>query len=251
VTADWNASAYDRVADPQARWGAEVLARLSLDGEETVLDAGCGTGRVTEQLLARLPRGRVVAIDQSGPMLQEARVRLAGYGDQVAYVQADLGRPLPIAEPVDAILSTATFHWVPDHDALFANLAAVLRPAGWLVAQCGGAGNIARFIEVAGSVDPAFTRNTHNFQTAEATAARLERAGFVEIRAWLSDAPTQFEPGAPFEAFLETVCLRAHVATLAPEDREPFVRAVAERMPEPILDYVRLNIVARRAGSAG
>jgi trans-aconitate 2-methyltransferase len=249
MTADWNATAYDRVADPQARWGAEVLARLPLDGDETVLDAGCGTGRVTEQLLARLPRGRVVALDQSAPMLAEARTRLAGYGDQVDYVQADLGRPLPLAKPVDAILSTATFHWVPDHEALFANLGAVLRPGRWLVAQCGGAGNIARFIEVAGSIDPAFTRNPHNFQTAEATAERLERSGFVDIRTWLSDAPTPFEPGAPFEAFLETVCLRAHVATLAPEAREPFVKAVAERMPEPVLDYVRLNIVARRAGS--
>jgi trans-aconitate 2-methyltransferase len=247
MTADWNATAYDRVADPQARWGAEVLARLSLAGDETVLDAGCGTGRVTEQLLARLPEGHVVALDQSAPMLAEARTRLASYGEQVAYVQADLGQPLPLAEPVDAILSTATFHWVPDHDALFANLAAVVRPRGWLVAQCGGAGNIAGFIAVAASIDPDFTRNPHNFQTAEATAERLERSGFVDIRTWLSDAPTAFEPGEPFEAFLETVCLRAHVATLAPEAREPFVKAVADRMPEPVLDYVRLNIVARRA----
>ena len=251
MTADWNATAYDRVADPQARWGAEVLARLSLAGDETVLDAGCGTGRVTEQLLARLPEGHVVALDQSAPMLAEARTRLASYGEQVAYVQADLGQPLPLAEPVDAILSTATFHWVPDHDALFANLAAVVRPGGWLVAQCGGAGNIAGFIAVAASIDPDFTRNPHNFQTAEATAERLERSGFVDIRTWLSEAPTAFEPGEPFEAFLETVCLRAHVATLPPEAHEPFVKAVADRMPEPVLDYVRLNIVARRAGTAG
>ena len=248
MTADWNASAYDRVADPQARWGAEVLERLPLEGEETVLDAGCGTGRVTELLLEKLPRGSVVALDQSGPMLTEARARLARFGERVEYVQADLGRPLPLPVPVDGVLSTATFHWVLDHDALFANLAAVLRPGGWLVAQCGGAGNIARFIEVASSVDPAFTRNPHNFQTAEATAVRLEQSGFTDIRAWLSEAPTRFEPGAPLEAFLETVCLRAHVATIAPEAREPFVRAVAARMPEPVLDYVRLNIVARRAG---
>ena len=137
---------------------------------------------------------------------------------------------------------------MPDHDALFANLAAVLRPGGWLVAQCGGFGNIARFIAVAASIDPTFTRNEHNFQTPEATTARLERSGFDEIRTWLSDAPTPFEPGAPLEAFLATVCLRRHLDGLEPSKREPFVRAVAERMPEPVLDYVRLNIVARRAG---
>jgi trans-aconitate 2-methyltransferase len=245
-TTDWNATSYDRVADPQTRWGAEVLERLPLAGDEVVLDAGCGTGRVTELLLDRLPQGRVIALDASAAMLAEARGRLARFGDQVEFVQADLGKPLPLAPPVDAILSTATFHWVPDHDALFANLAPVLRPGGWLVAQCGGFGNIATMLEVARSVDPRFSRE-HNFQTAEATADRLALNGFVDIRTWLSDAPTRFEPGAPFEAFLETVCLRTFLAELQPDARERFVHAVAERMPEPVLDYVRLNIVARRA----
>ena len=247
TTTDWNAASYDRVANPQARWGAEVLMRLPLAGDERVLDAGCGTGRVTQLLLTRVPRGEVVALDASGAMLEEARRRLAPYGERVSYVHADLGQPLPIDEPVDAILSTATFHWIPDHDALFANLAAVLHPGGRLVAQCGGFGNIARFIEVASSVDPNFTRNQHNFQTPEATAHRLERSGFVEIRTWLSPAPTRFNPGEPFEAFLATVCLRTHLAGIPEPEREPFVRAVAARMREPVLDYVRLNITARRA----
>ena len=56
---DWDARTYDRVADPMTRWGAAVLDRLALDGDERVLDAGCGTGRVTEALAERLPRGRV------------------------------------------------------------------------------------------------------------------------------------------------------------------------------------------------
>jgi trans-aconitate 2-methyltransferase len=246
---DWNATSYDRVADPQTRWGAEVLERLPLAGDETVLDAGCGTGRVTELLLARLPRGRVVAVDFSAAMLAQARERLAAFGDRVTYAEADLGRPLPIGEPVDAVLSTATFHWVPDHDALFENLAAVLKPGGWLVAQCGGFGNIARFLRVAREVHPGF-RRVHNFQTAEATAARLEASGFDDVSTWLSEAPTRFEPGAPFEAFLETVCLRTFIDELPPGEREPFVRAVAARMPEPVLDYVRLNITARRRAAA-
>jgi len=248
MSTDWNAASYDKVADPQVRWGAEVLERLALQGDELVLDAGCGTGRVTELLAERLPNGAVVALDQSATMLGEARRRLARFGDRVGFVQADLGRQLPIDPKVDAILSTATFHWVSDHDALFANLAAVLRPGGRLVAQCGGFGNIARFIDVASAVDPAFVRNTHNFQTAEATAARLEREGFVEIRTWLSDAPTPFASTEELEAFIATVCLRVHLAQLPEVRRAPFVREVAARMPERVLDYVRLNITARRAG---
>jgi len=247
MTNDWNAASYDKVADPQVRWGMEVLERLPLHGDERVLDAGCGTGRVTELLIDRLPNGSVVALDQSASMLDEARRRLARFGDRVTFVQADLEKPLPIDPKVDAVLSTATFHWVQDHDALFANLAAVLRPGGRLVAQCGGFGNIARFIDVASSVDPAFVRNTHNFQTAEATAERLEHEGFVEVRTWLSDAPTPFASTEELEAFISTVCLRVHLAQLPEERRAPFVREVAARMPEPVLDYVRLNITARRA----
>src|SRR5579863_5919184 len=141
ASTDWDASTYDRVADPQARWGAAVLERLPLTGDETVVDAGCGSGRVTQLLAARLPRGRVVALDSSPAMLDEARTRLAAAGN-VTFVHADLLELTPAdldgAAPVDAVFSTATFHWVPDHPRLFSNLAAILRPGGWLVAQCGG-----------------------------------------------------------------------------------------------------------------
>ncbi|HXG26280.1 MAG TPA: methyltransferase domain-containing protein [Candidatus Binatia bacterium] len=248
MTTEWNAASYDKVADPQARWGAEVLERLPLRGDETVLDAGCGTGRVTELLLARLPRGRVVALDASAAMLEQARARLAAYGDRVAYVEADLERPLPLPEPVDAILSTATFHWVMDHDALFANLAAVLRPDGWLVAQCGGFGNVATFLRIVGELLPGYHRR-HNFQTPEATRARLEACGFDRIEAWLSEAPTPFESLPQLETFLETVCLRTFLEHVAPDDRTAFVREVAARLPDRTLDYVRLNITARRAST--
>src|SRR4051794_18295665 len=139
---DWDAATYDRIADPQARWGAAVVERLPLAGDERVLDAGCGTGRVTKLLLDRLPGGRVVALDGSPSMIEQARRRLSD-GGRVEYVVADLAQPLPIHEPVDAILSTATFHWIADHQAMFGHLAAVLRPGGPLTAQCGGAGNVA------------------------------------------------------------------------------------------------------------
>jgi trans-aconitate 2-methyltransferase len=141
---DWDAVTYDRIADPMFRWGVAVVGWLDLDGPERVLDAGCGSGRVTEVLLDRLPSGHVIALDGFPSMLDEARRRrLERFGDRVEFVLADLMEPLPIAEPVDAIISTATFHWVPDHLALYRHLAAVLRPDGRLTAQCGGAGNLA------------------------------------------------------------------------------------------------------------
>ena len=248
MTGEWDAPTYDRVANPQTGWGAAVLDRLPLSGDERVLDAGCGSGRVTEMLLERLPRGRVVALDASGAMLEEARRRLVRHADRVEFVQADLAGPLPVAPPVDAVLSTATFHWVLDHDALFRNLAAVMRPAGRLVAQCGGAGNIATLKGVLAGVGDGWP-GEYTFATPAETTERLLAAGFVDIETWLTDEPTRFEPGEPFETFLETVCLRQHLERLPAGERAAFVRTVAARMPAPELDYVRLNIVARRAGS--
>jgi len=244
---DWDAATYDRIAEPQTRWGAEVLDRLPLDGHERVMDAGCGSGRVTELLAERLPTGRVVALDGSPAMVDGARERLARFGDRIEFVVADLGQPIPLAEPVDAVLSTATFHWVPDHDSLFRNLAAVIRPGGRLVAQCGGAGNIASIRAVLATIGDGWLGESH-FETPEATTARLEAAGFVDIECWLGDEPTEFEAGEPFETFLRTVVLGSHVARLPESERGAFVHSVAERLPAPRIDYVRLNIDARRRG---
>jgi trans-aconitate 2-methyltransferase len=245
---DWDAATYDRVADPQTRWGGAVLDRLPLDGDETVLDAGCGSGRVTELLAERLPGGHVIALDASPSMIEAAGLRLDRFGDRVDYLVADLGRPfsLPSHTLADAVLSTATFHWVADHDALFHNLAAVLRPGGRLVAQCGGAGNIASIRAILATVGDGWPGDAH-FETPEATAERLAAAGFSDIETWLQPEPTRFEAGAQIETFLRTVVLGGHIARLAPEDRDAFVHEVASRLAEPVIDYVRLNILATRA----
>lgn len=243
---DWDARTYDRIADPMTRWGATVLDRLPLDGDERVLDAGCGSGRVTEWLAERLPRGQVIALDGSPSMIEAARDRLAPYEDRVEFVVADLGRPLPIDEPVDAVLSTATFHWVPDHDALFANLAAVMRPGARLVAQCGGAGNIATIQRALADIGDGWLGPAH-FETVMATTRRLSAAGFVDIECWLQDEPTRFDSGEPFETYLRTVVLGAHLERLPTAQHQAFVRAVVDRLDEPVIDYVRLNIDARRA----
>ena len=247
-TRDWDARTYDRVADPQTRWGSVVLDRLPLEGDETVLDAGCGTGRVTEQLLERLPRGRVIALDGSPSMIDAARERLGRFGDRVEYVVADLGQPLPIKDPVDAILSTATFHWVADHDALFRNLATVTRPGGRLVAQCGGFGNVESVMRVLARTGDGWLGSKH-YATPLDTERRLMAAGYVEVACWLTDEPTRFEPGEPFATFLRTVVLGDHVDRLPPSERDAFVKAVVDQLPEPVLDYVRLNITARRANA--
>src|SRR5215472_6967774 len=147
MSREWNAHVYHRVSVPQLSWGRKVLGRVPLRGDETILDAGCGTGLLTHDLLEVLPRGRVVGIDLSRNMLATAREHLApAFGARVEFVCCDFLH-LPFDNAFDGIFSTAAFHWVLDHDPLFANLHRALRPGGWLCAQCGGGPNLARLLK--------------------------------------------------------------------------------------------------------
>lgn len=256
---EWDAGSYQRVSAPQLEWGRRVLARIRLDGGEDALDAGCGTGRVTRLLAERLPRGTVLAVDGSARMVAEARERLGDLGDRVRVRHADL-TTLELDEPVDLVVSTATFHWILDHEGLFARLHAALRPGGRLVAQCGGAGNIARVLAAAGRVgarEPyagalAGMPQGWLFAGGADTVARLEAAGFTEATAWLEETPTILPDIDAGAEFLTTVVLRHHLERMPEETARSFARSVAEECADPdgrvVLDYVRLNLEARRPG---
>jgi trans-aconitate 2-methyltransferase len=226
--------------------GLEVLARLELSGDELVLDAGCGSGRIPQALIERLPRGRVIAVDQSPSMVDAAKQRLGQTADirVVDLLELDLG------EPIDAAISTATFHWIADHDLLFRRLHAALRPGGQLVAQCGGEGNITI---LRGRVAPLLERKPYvehfrdwrppwNYAGAEQTHERLLSAGFASAKCWLEPAPR--EPEHPRE-FLSTIVLGPHVQRLPEQLREQFMDDALEAIGAPVVvDYVRLNIDA-------
>jgi trans-aconitate 2-methyltransferase len=220
-----------------------------------VLDAGCGSGRVTAQLLARLPRGHVVGVDISPAMLAEARAQ--NPAERFSAVEADLAA-LPPMDPVDAVFSVAAFHWVASHDALFESLARVMRPGAALASDCGGAGQLAHVYGIADEIirRRPFADATSpveeyvNFAGAEETAARLEQAGFSVDRVWLEPSPSAFESSAAFRAYLRTVVLRPHLNALPEALREPFLdemeREDERRGGERTVDYIRLNIAARR-----
>ena len=245
---EWDADVYDRVSDPQFSWATEVLERLELRGDEAVLDAGCGSGRVTALLAERLAAGRLIAVDGSSSMVAKARESL---GQRAEVREADLAR-LDMREEVDLVFSTAVFHWIADHGNLFRRLHAALRPGGRLVAQCGGHGNVASLVAVIAEVaaQPRYAehfvgmQSGLNFATPEDTEARLRAAGFADVRCWLQRKDTR--PAEPI-AFLATVNLGPQLERLPDELKDPFVAEVAESMGEPlVLDYVRLNIEARR-----
>jgi len=248
---DWDAEVYHRVSAPQLEWATEVLERLDLRGDEVVLDAGCGSGRVTALIAERVPRGRVIGVDASESMIAKARDTLA---DQVELHVGNLTE-LELADAVDVVFSNAVFHWVADHDTLFARLHRVLKPGGRLVAQCGGEGNVAALAEAIAEVGAREPFADHldgfepiwNFSSAEDAERRLRAAGFEDIVCWLEGKPVT--PDDSFD-YVTTSALGPIMALLPDSDARSFAEAVVERLGSPLtLEYVRLNIVARTPGA--
>lgn len=265
---EWQASRYERLSDPQERWAAEVLDRLAPAAGERILDAGCGSGRVTRMLCERLaaqgPGWSVLAVDASQAMIDQARAGLAEFGDAVQFRCADLLAlelsPEQLDEtlrrPVDAVFSSAVFHWIADHEALFQRIFGWLRPGGRLVAQCGGRGNVAEWDQATQEAmkEPPFRayfegwNGPWNFAAPEPTLDLLERAGFKACSCWLQDKTVEVADG---HAYLEVVGLVAHLVRLPQDLHGRFVDAVLRRVKDPnTLHYVRLNIEAGRPESA-
>jgi len=256
---DWDAVRYHKLSDPQREWGQRVLERLAPQPGEMILDIGCGTGRLTSRLRADASARqalRVVALDRSAAMLREGR---AHGGSMIHFVQAD-GVRLPFDDrSFDAVFSTATFHWIKDHETLFSEIHRVLKPGGRLVSQCGGGPNLqmlyrrARALRASGAYAPYFAgwSDPWNFASMEETERRMATAGFHDIEVALEPARTPFPDVRSYEAFVTTVCLRHHLDELPEDLRHPFVQelALAASADDPplTLDYWRLNADARRA----
>jgi trans-aconitate 2-methyltransferase len=256
---EWNAHAYDRLSNPMQTWGETIVSQLPLRGDETALDLGCGSGRLTEFLLRRLPQGHVIAVDRSANMLEAARSHLEpSFAGRVEYLQKSLDE-LDLEQKADLAFSNAAFHWVRDHARLFAAVFAALKPGGWLVAQCGAGPNIARIRERAARLMASDEYRAYfdgwpgpwEFAYPDVAAERLRSAGFVDVETSMFEAPVQLASLGETRDFFEHVILGSHLARIPDAElRGRFVdsltRQSANDDPPFRQDYWRLNLRARR-----
>lgn len=257
--AEWNARAYNRLNNPMQKWGETVVQGLSLRGDETALDLGCGSGRLTEFLLRRLPQGRVIAIDRSANMLDAAREHLEPeFGGRVDYMQASLDE-IDLHQVAELAFSNAAFHWIRDHPRLLRGIFTALRPGGSLVAQCGAGPNIARVRERVGRLMASEPYRAYfdgwpgpwEFAYPEVMAERLGAAGFVDVETSMFEGPFELRTFEETHAFFENVILGTHLARIPDASlRAAFVQSMTEQSaaddPPYRMDYWRLNLRARR-----
>jgi trans-aconitate 2-methyltransferase len=247
---EWDARTYDALDLPHKRWGIDALERLHLRGEETVLELGCGSGRDTERLLQALPDGRVVALDGSRQMIAKLHERLGDGGGRLEVLYRDLREPFELEDRFDAVMSVATLHWLPDHEHVFAELARAVRPGGRLSLEAGGHGNIADFLEAVDGGERESAR-IWNFADIPETRTRLRQAGFRDVAVRLVADEARLEDRAQLEAYVATVMLAAALRELPADERPGLVTSVCDRLPEQMIDYVRLQIEATRGPEDG
>ena len=148
----WNAADYQKNSEAQLNWGRELIAKLGLHGKEHILDIGCGDGKVTADIAAHVPDGRVVGIDSSSAMIDLAcKTFPANDFPNLRFFQMD-ARELTFSNEFDIIFSNAVLHWVDDHRKVLSGIYKGLKTPGKILLQMGGRGNVAGMMAVMRSI---------------------------------------------------------------------------------------------------
>lgn len=255
---EWDAQAYHNFSDMQYHLALELLDKVSLDGDETVIDAGCGSGRVTVKILERLPRGKVIGVDLSQNMLaMAAEVVRPAPGQQVELMTGDL-QTFSLPNAADGIFSSMAMHFVHDHGKMFHNLAETLRPGGWLAVQFAGPRPDPDPMEQVKKVleGPPFGQYFANKFPAmhagsvDASRAELTQAGFIDVDVRLITADLSESQREAMVAFFKSTFFGGPVAQLPTDALRAELNAKLEGVLEQAFDapFDYLRCQARMPG---
>jgi len=233
-TLDWNPKAYATNSSAQETWGSALHGKLALQDGETVVDLGCGDGRLTARLAARNPHGHTIGLDASPAMVEHARTAHAGIPG-LEFHQAD-ARSFQIKSPADALVSSATLHWVAELDQAFQASWRALRPGGRLLFQMGGTGNIAQLEEAAREViaQPEWNGFFTGFQTpwhlhsCEEAQQAIASAGLAAVRVELLERDMVHEDPEAFLGWMRATWF-SFTAQVPEDRREALLAAIRSR----------------------
>ena len=260
---DWDATTYDRISDAQESWGHEIIEYRKWKGNEIVLDAGCGSGRLTKILSIKVPQGKVIAVDSDLAMIRLAKENLAKFSN-IEFIKMDISQ-LELAEKVDVVFSNAVLHWILNHKKVFECFWQILKPDGQLLIQCGGHRNLVKTLSIINKVSRSkefynyfcnnkgddIWRQTWYFAKKEDTERILQEIGFENIQVFLEDKEAKFHNKEEYFLFLKTIVLLPYLKYL-PNDmlKDKFAKSVIQEIDTNAkelqwkLDFVRLNINA-------
>jgi trans-aconitate 2-methyltransferase len=254
----WDAETYERIGTPMRKWAQAVIDDLGLRGDETVLDAGCGSGSVTLDLWEKLPNGKIYAVDGSSDMITRLKKTIAERGiKNIVAIQSDLTK-LQLTEQVDIVFSNAVFHWIPDDDGLFGSLARATKHGGKLRAQCGGAANIKRLMSATHEVEAREPYVEHlrdrveprKYRTSSQAKDALERNGWKDVRAETFESPVKFDDTDSAVLYLRTIILQQQATALDLVTKAPVEPGMAQ--PQSLADRFLREVIAeveKRHGS--
>ena len=267
---NWDAETYHKVSNIQESWATEILEKRKFKVNEIVLDAGCGTGRVTKIIANNVKRGKVYAVDLDDNMITNAKKNLKDFSN-IVFIKSDLS-VVELPEKMDLIFSNAVIHWVLDHKKLFTNFSALLKSGGELLIQCGGQGNLGTIPIVLEKVRKSnsfknYFKNWNtpwNFASSTDTKKILKEIGFKDIQVNLIKKIANFQNYQDYILFMKTVVIKPYLSYLPTDNNnkiknlfidEFFLELDKKNNRNTIdkttdtnfeIDYVRLNITGTK-----
>lgn len=258
----WDAETYDKISDTHEQWARKIILSKNWNGKEIVMDAGCGSGRVTKILAELVPFGKVYGIDNDENMIKKAKENLKAY-ENVNIIQSsllDINFEI-LQSKFNVIFSNAVLHWILDHHKVFSNFYDLLFENGQLLIQCGGYGNLQKAISVFDIVKESLEfkdyfsnwKNKWNFAEPSNTTKILKDIGYIDIHVYLEDYPVTFKDKNSYSVYLKTVVLGPYLKYLPSEKQDIFIQRIIQLKEKEsddqmllTLDYQRLNIFASR-----
>ncbi len=144
----WDAKDYAKHSSVQQDWAKELASKLSLNGYESVLDIGCGDGKITADIATQIHKGRVIGMDNSKDMIELASMNFPRETYPNLSFQIGDASHLPFKEEFDVVFSNAALHWIKDHKPIISGIKNSLKPNGRILLQMGGKGNAASILAI-------------------------------------------------------------------------------------------------------